>query len=68
MNGKGMDGDVSIIYMVSPKKKIKKALRLVREYHPKAFITIEDVRSQYGGFESKKGVFSKVGRTPLKMK
>jgi len=66
LSGENLEGDVSILYTVLPKKEIKWALATIRKYHPPAFITVEDVRSYQAGYLAKKhSVFSKL---TLKMK
>jgi uncharacterized protein YebE (UPF0316 family) len=50
VNGKSNTGDISIIYTVVKKKKSNEVMKAITEYHPHAFITIEDVRSHSEGF------------------
>ena len=57
VKGQGMDGEVSILYTVIPRKRLKEAMKIIKEYHPKAFITIEDVKDYQGGFVSSNSVF-----------
>ncbi len=61
LSGENMEGEVSILYTVLPKKEIKWALETIRKYHPPAFITVEDVRSYHAGYLAKKrSVFSRL--------
>ena len=57
----GQYGDVSIIYTVSRRKEIPLALRIVNKCNPKAFYTIEDVRSAGGSTFSPDGMIPKRG-------
>ncbi|WOF16864.1 DUF2179 domain-containing protein [Methanoplanus sp. FWC-SCC4] len=44
----GQFGEVSIIYTVVKRKDISRVLKIVNRFNPKAFYTIEDVRSAGG--------------------
>lgn len=44
MQGRGRDGDVGIIYIILKRKAIEEALKIISNFNPKAFYTIEDVR------------------------
>ena len=46
----GAKGPVHIIYTVVTRKEVKHVLELCRLFEPKAFITVEDIRSSYAGF------------------
>ena len=51
MDAKGATGNVNIIYSIVSRKKINEIVELIKKFNPKAFYTIEDVRSV------KEGVF-----------
>jgi len=68
LDGRGMDGEVTFIYTVVAKKDVKQVLELINKFHPKAFITIEDVRSHYGGYVSKNNFLQKFGLSIAKKK
>jgi len=42
---KGSTGDVNIIFTVAKRKDIESVLKLIRKFNPKAFYSIEDIRS-----------------------
>jgi len=44
VNATGSFGDVSILYVVVSRKHIRQVLELIRQYNPRAFYTIEDIR------------------------
>lgn len=43
-SGMGRDGEVGIIFLVLKRKNLNEAIQLVKEYNPKAFYTVEDMR------------------------
>ncbi len=45
IDGQGTTGKVSIIFTIVKRSQIPAALELVKTYNPKAFYTIEDIRS-----------------------
>jgi len=47
---RGVQGDVRIAILVIRRKNLDNVLAIVRETHPEAFITVNDVRSASGGF------------------
>lgn len=44
MKAQGSKGEVSIIFCIIRRKAIAKVLEIIKQYNPKAFYTIEDVR------------------------
>ena len=48
VDGKGRDGQVGILFIVERRKVIKDVIEIIKEKNPKAFYTIEDVRSVSG--------------------
>jgi uncharacterized protein YebE (UPF0316 family) len=44
LNGQGLFGDVKVIFMVLPRQKLGKLIRIIKEYNPQAFYSVEDVR------------------------
>ncbi len=50
MVANGQKGRLDFLYVVAPRKKVKKALQIIKNYDPNAFISITDVRNTYAGF------------------
>ena len=42
--GEGRDGEVGILFIVNKRKVIRDIIQIIREFNPKAFYTVEDVR------------------------
>ncbi|MBN1150347.1 DUF2179 domain-containing protein [candidate division WOR-3 bacterium] len=62
VNGKGVKGDVKIIYAVVERKFVQHILDLVNATEPDSFVTVEDMVSLQRGFirqRQKKGLFAK---------
>ena len=66
--GRGLEGDVSLLYTVVPRKKIKDVMAIIEKYHPRAFITIEDVKSYKSGYISARRFPQRFGRLITKKK
>ncbi|HNX25202.1 MAG TPA: DUF2179 domain-containing protein [Spirochaetota bacterium] len=66
--GRGMKGEVMIIYTTVPRKRVRHILEIVEALEPNSFITIEDVRSFKSGFISRGGFMEKLGRGITKRK
>ncbi len=49
VKGEGAKGEIQLIYTVVKRKHLKEVIRYIHEVHPKAFISIEDVRSTEEG-------------------
>lgn len=47
---RGLAGNVRLIYSVIPRKQLERVLDIVREGHPRAFVSTSDVRSVSEGF------------------
>lgn len=60
VEGQGMNGPVNIIYTVVPKRKTEKVIEIVKMFEPKAFITVDDVRSHHAGFIEQKSILKSV--------
>jgi uncharacterized protein YebE (UPF0316 family) len=43
INGEGRDGAVKIYWCIVSRKKLKKALKIINDNNPKAYITTESV-------------------------
>jgi len=41
INGEGMEGEVSIAWCVTPRKRLKEVLKIVSEINPEAYVTTE---------------------------
>ena len=68
LTGRGMKGEVIIIFTTVPRSKVNHVLEIVEALEPNAFITIEDVRSYKSGFVSRSGFMEKMGRGIVKRK
>lgn len=44
IDAEGRFGNVKVLFLVMERKGINKLAKLINEYHPKAFYTIEDIR------------------------
>ena len=67
-NGQGVKEEVNLLFTVVQKKNVNQVLEIVRGLEPEAFITIEDIRSFYGGYVSKKNFSDLFGRLIQKKK
>ncbi|HSG40446.1 MAG TPA: DUF2179 domain-containing protein, partial [Thermoanaerobaculia bacterium] len=47
---RGLAGNVRLIFMVIQRKDLNRVLDIVRDAHPSAFVSIQDVRSVSEGF------------------
>jgi uncharacterized protein YebE (UPF0316 family) len=68
ITGRGMKGEVIILFTTVPRSRVNHVLEIVEALEPNAFITIEDVRSYKSGFVSSSGFFQKIGRGITKRK
>lgn len=68
IDGEGMEGQISLLYVVVAKKQVKPVLKAIKELHPKAFITIEDVRYYHSGFFAQKRFMDIFGKLVTKKK
>lgn len=50
LKGRGASGVVHILFSVISRKKVNDFIKLVLSIEPKAFISVEDVRSSYAGY------------------
>ncbi len=48
--GRGRDGTVDVLNLTVPRKRVPEVRRLVTDFDPKAFITVEDVRPLRRGY------------------
>lgn len=46
----GVNGKVRLLFTITPRKQLGKALDIIRDTHPRAFISVSDVRSVSEGF------------------
>ena len=51
VNGQGATGPVNLVYTVVKRKHLRQVMRLIHDIYPRAFVTVEDLRS------SEEGVF-----------
>jgi uncharacterized protein YebE (UPF0316 family) len=52
VNGEGLESKKTILYMHTPRKKVKELIQLLRNQVPSIVITIHEIRPIYGGFRS----------------
>jgi len=50
VEGRGAKGPVHILFSIISRRKVNEFVKLVHTIEPKAFISIEDVRSSYAGY------------------
>ena len=50
VQGQGRDGNVLVIFVVTPRKRDRELLEMVQEIDPDAFITVEPVARAIGGY------------------
>jgi len=67
VSASGISGQVRLILSVIKRKELKRMIQIINEKMPKAFISIEDVRSVSEGFFPQKSL-SLFSRLPLKRK
>ena len=48
--GQGHAGEVDLLHIVVRRKKVGDVIKVLKHYDPDVFITIEDVRTQHGGY------------------
>ena len=66
--GRGMKGEVMVIFTTVPRARVKHLMDIVEELEPNAFITVEDVRNCKSGYLSRGGFMEKLGRGFVKRK
>ncbi len=57
IKGRGARGEVSVIYTIVPRRGVDRVLEIVDMFEPRAFVSIEDVKSKYSGYFSDRGRF-----------
>jgi len=50
LEGRGASGPVHILFSIISRKKVNEFIKLALTIEPKAFISVEDVRSSYSGY------------------
>ena len=50
VQGQGRDGNVLVMFVVTPRKRAKELLSLVQQIDPEAFVTLEPVAKAIGGY------------------
>ena len=60
VDGKGATGPVKLVYTLVKRKHVKDVIRIIHSVHPKAFVSIEDIRSTEEGVFPKKDVHQHV--------
>lgn len=48
-DGEGSNGPVKLIFTIVPRKSLETVKSIIHQYHPSAFISIEDIRSTQAG-------------------
>ena len=59
----GMQGDVGIVYIVANRKSQKRAIQIIQQYNPNAFITIQNI--QYVNRQMDKAVLANAAASTL---
>jgi uncharacterized protein YebE (UPF0316 family) len=49
VDGQGANGPVKVVYTVVKRRYLKDVIRIIHDVHPKAFVSIEDIRSTEEG-------------------
>lgn len=49
VDGSGANGPVRLVYTVVPRRSLEEVLAIIHEIHPKAFVSIQDIRSTQAG-------------------
>ena len=49
IHGEGKEGPVSLIFVVSQRRQLKKLMKMIEEYNPAAFVTVENTQRARGG-------------------
>ncbi len=67
MDAHGMRGSVHVLYITLSRKKLNELIKLINEYNPGAFYTIEDIRMVNKGVfaqsnKDKMGIFRRKGK------
>lgn len=68
VDGHGSTGQVKLIYTVVKRKHSKDAMNIIHSVHPRAFITVEDVRTAEEGifpagkYEDRRGVLDRIAK------
>lgn len=68
ITGRGLKGEVLLIYTTVPRSKVKHVMEIVEELEPNSFITIEDVRAYKSGYIAQPGFSERFGRGVTKRK
>lgn len=68
VHGRGMKGEVMLIYTTVPRSRVGHLLEIVEQLEPNSFITIEDVRSYRSGYVSQPGFTERLSRGVVKRK
>ena len=64
IDAKGSRGDVNIIYTVIQRHDLQNVINIIKEFNPKAFYTVEDVRFVSAGI-SQLNIYKKSSKTLL---
>lgn len=60
MDAQGSTGRVQILFTIVPRRHHKKVIRIIKKFNPRAFYTVEDVKSASEGiFPLRSGLFTK---------
>jgi len=71
IDGRGMQGKVSLIFLIIKRQHLPLVQKMVRQHNPQAFVSINDIRSVQEGYfprSTHKGVFGRLRHTSLKRK
>jgi uncharacterized protein YebE (UPF0316 family) len=66
IDGQGTAGKVKLIFCVIQRDQYERIVGIIHEFNPKAFYTVEDVRSaREGVFPPSRGVYQRMGLIPI---
>jgi uncharacterized protein YebE (UPF0316 family) len=66
IDGQGTAGKVKLIFCVIQRDQFERVVEIIRQFNPKAFYTVEDVRTaREGVFPKSQGLYQRMGLYPL---
>ena len=68
VDGTGANGPVKLIYTISPRRYLENVLGIIHQTHPRAFLSIQDVRSTQEGIFPIPAAAQRGWFFPLKLK
>jgi len=62
VRGEGREGEVSILFVVLPRRRAKTAVQIIQSTDPEAFVTFEPVNRAIGGYMTPRSAAAVVGK------